>query len=117
MQDVRVVRLEPFPDLDDEVVYPRLTERKLEWLEKVMKKKGGERRTFQEGDVLYEHAVRDAPFFVLLTGRAIEDYGSQFSDGGLRLSEAWRWNEMFGQPLQMIDRLVALLEPLQPRGY
>ncbi len=23
----------------------------------------------QEGDVLYEHAVRDAPFFVLLTGR------------------------------------------------
>ena len=69
MQEVRVVRLEPFPDLDDEVVYPRLTERKLEWLEKVMNKKGGERRTFQEGDVLYEHAVRDAPFFVLLTGR------------------------------------------------
>jgi thioredoxin reductase (NADPH) len=69
MQEVRVVRLEPFPDLDDEVIYPRLTERKLEWLEKVMNKKGGERRTFQEGDVLYEHADRDAPFFVLLTGR------------------------------------------------
>src|SRR6201991_5168744 len=69
MQDVRVVRLEPFPDLDDEVVYPRLSARKLEWLEKVMRKKGGERRTFQEGDVLYEHAVRDAPFFVLLSGR------------------------------------------------
>jgi thioredoxin reductase (NADPH) len=69
MQEVRVVRLEPFPDLDDEVIYPRLTERKLEWLEKTMNKKGGERRTFQEGDVLYEHAVRDAPFFVLLTGR------------------------------------------------
>jgi len=69
MQEVRVVRLEPFPDPDDEVVYPRLTERKLEWLEKVMHKKGGERRTFQAGDVLYEHAVRDAPFFVLLSGR------------------------------------------------
>jgi hypothetical protein len=38
MQEVRVVRAEPFPDQDDEVVYPRLSERKLQWLEK---KKGG----------------------------------------------------------------------------
>jgi thioredoxin reductase (NADPH) len=66
MQEVRVVRAEPFPDLDDDVVYPRLSERKLHWLEK---KKGGERRSFEPGDVLYEHAVRDAPFFVLLSGR------------------------------------------------
>jgi thioredoxin reductase (NADPH) len=66
MHEVRVVRAEPFPDLDDEVVFPRLSERKLEWLEK---KKGGERRAFEVGDVLYEHAVRDAPFFVLLNGR------------------------------------------------
>jgi thioredoxin reductase (NADPH) len=66
MQEVRVVRAEPFPDLDDDVVYPRLSEAKLKWLEK---KKGGERRSFEPGDVLYEHAVRDAPFFVLLTGK------------------------------------------------
>jgi thioredoxin reductase (NADPH) len=66
MQDVRVVRAEPFPDLDDDVVYPRLSEAKLRWLEK---KKGGERRSFEPGEVLYEHAVRDAPFFVLLSGK------------------------------------------------
>src|ERR1700744_6136814 len=66
MQEVRVVRAEPFPDLDDDVVYPRLSEAKLHWLEK---KKGGERRSFAKGEVLYEHAVRDAPFFVLLSGR------------------------------------------------
>jgi thioredoxin reductase (NADPH) len=66
MQEVRVVRLEPFPDLDDEVIFPRLSGKKLAWMEK---KKGGVRRTFAEGDVLYEHAVRDAPFYVLLTGR------------------------------------------------
>jgi thioredoxin reductase (NADPH) len=66
MQEVRVVRAEPFPDQDDEVVYPRLSEAKLHWLEK---KKGGERRSFEPGEVLYEHAVRDAPFFVLLSGK------------------------------------------------
>jgi thioredoxin reductase (NADPH) len=69
MQEVRVVRLEPFPDLDDEVLYPRLSERKLGWLEKMQQKKGGARRSFAEGDVLYEHAVREAPFFVLLSGK------------------------------------------------
>jgi thioredoxin reductase (NADPH) len=65
MQEVRVVRLEPFPDLDDEVVFPRLSEKKLGWLGK----KCAERRTFEEGEVLYEHGVRDAPFIVLLSGR------------------------------------------------
>jgi thioredoxin reductase (NADPH) len=65
MKDVRVVRLEPFPDLGDEVVFPRLSEKKLAWLEK----KAGARKSFAAGEVLYEHAVRDAPFFVLLSGR------------------------------------------------
>jgi thioredoxin reductase (NADPH) len=65
MPEVRVVRLEPFPDLDDEVVFPRLSEKKLHWLGK----KCAERLSFAEGDVLYEHGVRDAPFFVLLSGR------------------------------------------------
>ena len=46
MPEVRVVRLEPFPDLDDEVVFPRLSEKKLHWLGK----KCAERRTFAEGD-------------------------------------------------------------------
>jgi thioredoxin reductase (NADPH) len=31
--------------------------------------KQGERRTFQPGEVLYEHAVRDAPFYVIDQGR------------------------------------------------
>jgi thioredoxin reductase (NADPH) len=65
MPEVRVVRLEPFPDLDDEVVFPRLSEKKLHWLGK----KCAERRAFEEGEVLYEHGVRDAPFFVLISGR------------------------------------------------
>jgi thioredoxin reductase (NADPH) len=65
MQEVRVVRLEPFPDLSDEVMFPRLSEKKLHWLGK----KCAEKRTFVEGDVLYEHGVRDAPFYVLLSGR------------------------------------------------
>ena len=57
----RVLRSENFPDLADEVIYPRLSDKKLAWL----RERGGERRSFEPGEVLYEHAVRDAPFFVL----------------------------------------------------
>jgi thioredoxin reductase (NADPH) len=60
----QVVRSGRFPDLGDEVLFPRLSDAKLEWLGK-----RGERRTFQPGDVLYEHGVRDAPFYVLESGR------------------------------------------------
>jgi thioredoxin reductase (NADPH) len=59
----QVVRSEPFPDLADEVLFPRLSDAKLAWLSK-----RGERRTFQPGEVLYEHAVRDAPFYVIESG-------------------------------------------------
>jgi thioredoxin reductase (NADPH) len=59
----RVVRSQRFPDLGDEVLFPRLSDGKLEWLAK-----RGERRTFQPGEVLYEHAVRDAPFYVIERG-------------------------------------------------
>jgi thioredoxin reductase (NADPH) len=59
----QVIRSEPFPDLGDEVLFPRLSDAKLEWLTK-----RGERRTFQPGEVLYEHAVRDAPFYVIERG-------------------------------------------------
>jgi thioredoxin reductase (NADPH) len=57
------VRSEPFPDLGDEVLYPRLSDAKLAWLAK-----RGKRRTFGPGEVLYEHAVRSAPFYVIERG-------------------------------------------------
>jgi thioredoxin reductase (NADPH) len=60
----QVIRSERFPDLADEVLFPRLSDAKLGWLAKQ-----GERRTFQPGEVLYEHAVRDAPFYVIDQGR------------------------------------------------
>jgi thioredoxin reductase (NADPH) len=59
----QVVRSDGFPDLGDEVLYPRLSDAKLAWLAK-----RGERRTFEPGEVLYEHAVRNAPFYVIERG-------------------------------------------------
>lgn len=53
-----------FPDLDDERVYPRLSDAKLERLAE-----RGERRTYECGDVLYDQGVREVPFFVLVSGR------------------------------------------------
>jgi thioredoxin reductase (NADPH) len=58
-----VIRSERFPDLGDEVLFPRLSDAKLGWLAE-----RGERRSFQPGEVLYEHAVRDAPFYVIERG-------------------------------------------------
>ncbi|WP_051324716.1 FAD-dependent oxidoreductase [Candidatus Solirubrobacter pratensis] len=63
MATTRVMRSERFPDLDDEVLFPRLSDAKLEWLAE-----RGERRVFEPGEVLYEHAVRDAPFYVIESG-------------------------------------------------
>jgi thioredoxin reductase (NADPH) len=63
MATTQVMRSERFPDLGDEVLFPRLSDGKLKWLAK-----RGERRTFQPGEVLYEHAVRDAPFYVIECG-------------------------------------------------
>ncbi len=57
------VLAKPFPDLDDEVMYPRLSEAKLERLAE-----RGERRRYAPSDVLYEQGVRDAPFFVIERG-------------------------------------------------
>jgi thioredoxin reductase (NADPH) len=59
----QVVRSERFPDLADQVLFPRLSDAKLAWLAE-----RGERRTFRPGEVLYEHAVRDAPFYVIERG-------------------------------------------------
>ncbi|TMQ02751.1 MAG: cyclic nucleotide-binding domain-containing protein [Deltaproteobacteria bacterium] len=57
------VRSERFPDLGDEVLFPRLSDAKLAWLAE-----HGERRTVQPGEVLYEHGARDAPFYVIENG-------------------------------------------------
>jgi thioredoxin reductase (NADPH) len=59
----RSIRSEEFPDLADEVFFPRLSDAKLAWL-----RKRGRPRTVAPGEVLYEHAVRDAPFFVIERG-------------------------------------------------
>ncbi|MDX6727652.1 MAG: thioredoxin reductase, partial [Baekduia sp.] len=64
MTTTRAVRTERFPDLGDEVLFPRLSDAKLEWLGKQ-----GERQRFEVGEVLYEHGVREAPFFVIDRGR------------------------------------------------
>jgi thioredoxin reductase (NADPH) len=57
------VRAEQFPDLGDEVLYPRLSDAKLERLAE-----RGERRSFAAGDVLFDQGERDAPFFVIERG-------------------------------------------------
>jgi thioredoxin reductase (NADPH) len=59
----QVIRSERFPDLADEVLFPRLSDAKLGWLAE-----RGERRSFLPDDVLYEHAQRDAPFYVIERG-------------------------------------------------
>jgi thioredoxin reductase (NADPH) len=59
----QVVRSDRFPDLNDEVLFPRLSDGKLQWLAK-----RGRRVSFEPGDVLYEHAERDAPFYVIVRG-------------------------------------------------
>ncbi len=63
MATTQVIRSESFPDLADGVLFPRLSDTKLAWLGK-----RGRRRTVAPGEVLYEHAVRDAPFFVIERG-------------------------------------------------
>src|SRR3954453_10024146 len=58
------VRAEHFPDLDDEVMYPRLSEAKLEKFARL-----GTRRRFAAGEALYAQGQRDAPFLVIERGR------------------------------------------------
>src|ERR1700760_717880 len=63
MAVAQVIRSEEFPDLADQVLFPRLSDAKLAWLGK-----RGRRWTVAPGEVLYEHGVRDAPFFVIEHG-------------------------------------------------
>ena len=57
------VQAETFQDLNDETLFPPVSDAKLERLARM-----GERRSFSEGDVLFEQGVRDAPFFVVERG-------------------------------------------------
>ena len=63
MATTQVLRSDRFPNLDDEVLFPRLSDAKLGWLAK-----RGQKAHFEPGDVLYEHAQRDAPFYVIEHG-------------------------------------------------
>src|SRR3954465_629394 len=63
MATTQVMRSDRFPDLADEVLFPRLSDSKLAWFAE-----RGVRKTFEPGEVLYEHAVRDAPFYVIERG-------------------------------------------------
>jgi thioredoxin reductase (NADPH) len=63
MAATEVIRSATFPNLEDEELFPRLSDAKLEWLGG-----RGHRRTVQPGEVLYEHGIREAPFFVLERG-------------------------------------------------
>jgi thioredoxin reductase (NADPH) len=58
------IRAQEFPDLDDEVLFPRVSGAKLERLAE-----HGTRRSFKPGEVLYEQGERDAPFLVIERGR------------------------------------------------
>jgi thioredoxin reductase (NADPH) len=58
------IRAETFPDLGDEVMFPRMSEKKLERLAEI-----GTRRSFAPGETLYEQGERDAPFMVIERGR------------------------------------------------
>jgi thioredoxin reductase (NADPH) len=60
---VQQLRAERFPDLGDELMFPRLSAEKLERLAS-----HGTLRSFAPGEVLYEQGVRDAPFMVIQRG-------------------------------------------------
>src|SRR3712207_3972148 len=57
------VQAERFPDLGDELLYPRMSDAKIAKLEH-----RGKRRSFAAGELLYDQGARDAPFFVVDEG-------------------------------------------------
>jgi thioredoxin reductase (NADPH) len=58
------IRAAEFPDLGDDVMFPRMSAKKLERLAEL-----GTRKSFAAGETLYEQGQRDAPFLVLESGR------------------------------------------------
>jgi thioredoxin reductase (NADPH) len=57
------VKAEPFAELSDEVLFPRLSDAEMEQLAE-----RGERRTYETDELLFEHGERNAPFFVIEAG-------------------------------------------------
>ena len=57
------VKTEVFADLSDPVLFPRLSEAKIEQLAA-----RGERRAYENDELLFEQGMRDAPFFVIEHG-------------------------------------------------
>ena len=62
---IRQVRAESFPDLGDDVMFPRMSAAKVDKLLLM----GGTRRSFAAGETLYSQGQRDAPFLVIERGR------------------------------------------------
>ena len=60
----RQIRAGEFPDLADEVMYPRIPDQKLARLAEE-----GTRRSYAEGETLIEQGQRDSPFLVVESGR------------------------------------------------
>jgi thioredoxin reductase (NADPH) len=58
------IRADSFPDLGDEVMFPRMSAKKLGRLAEL-----GTRTSFAPGETLYEQGQRDAPFLVIERGR------------------------------------------------
>jgi thioredoxin reductase (NADPH) len=58
------IRADDFPDLGDELMFPRLSEQKIARLGEL-----GTRRSFAPGETLYAQGRRDAPFLVVERGR------------------------------------------------
>jgi thioredoxin reductase (NADPH) len=80
----RRVKTEVFADLGDPVLFPRLSEAKIERLAA-----RGERRVYEKDELLFEQGVRDAPFFVIEQGtvdiidrRPNEEFWFARMDGG-----------------------------------
>jgi CRP-like cAMP-binding protein len=57
------VKTEVFAELDDPVLFPRLSEAKMERLAT-----RGVRRVYEQDELLFEQGQRDAPFFVIEDG-------------------------------------------------
>jgi len=60
---VQQLRADRFPDLDDELMFPRMSAAKLERLAQ-----HGTHRSFAPGETLYAQGERDAPFLVIRRG-------------------------------------------------
>jgi thioredoxin reductase (NADPH) len=83
------VKAEPFAELSDPVLFPRLSVAEIEQLAE-----RGQRRTYETDEQLFEHGMRDAPFFIIEHGtidivehRLEEDVWFARMDGGTSIGD------------------------------